>query len=215
MSGARDGMKTREAIREVAADLFFEHGYEATSLRAVAAGVGIQVGSLYNHISGKDELLTDIMVSVMDTLEPDVMKAADAAGPGAVARLRAALDAHIRYHAEHAREVFIGNSELRSLSSTHRKAVLARRRQYEQYIRELVQAAAEETGVDLLNARLQTYAILALGMHVSSWYRPGGPLGLDEVVELFTRISLRQIGVEDSGAAPVAARRSRRSARPA
>ncbi|MFD6064927.1 TetR/AcrR family transcriptional regulator [Rhodococcus wratislaviensis] len=52
------------AAREAAARLFYEHGYEATSLRTVASEVGIQVGSLYNHISGKEELPTDIMVSV-------------------------------------------------------------------------------------------------------------------------------------------------------
>ena len=35
---------TADLIRTSAIDLFFEHGYEATSLRAIAGEVGIQVG---------------------------------------------------------------------------------------------------------------------------------------------------------------------------
>ncbi len=193
----RNGGKTSEAIREAAASLFFEHGYEAASLRAVAAAVGIQVGSLYNHINGKDELLTDIMVAVMDELESSVHASVADAGDDAVDRLKAALDSHLRYHAQHAREVFIGNAELRSLNEADRKAVLARRRRYELFMRGLVEAAAKETGAELLDAKLQTYAVLALGMHVSSWFRPRGGLPLESVVDIYTSIMLRQIGIPD------------------
>ena len=41
--------------------LIFEHGYAAMSLRQLAAEVGIQSGSLYNHISTKQELLFDLV----------------------------------------------------------------------------------------------------------------------------------------------------------
>ena len=44
---------TAQAIREEAAKLFFERGYDATSLRQVASAVGLMVGSLYNHINLK------------------------------------------------------------------------------------------------------------------------------------------------------------------
>ena len=202
MGGIRDGAKTSVAIREAAAALFFEHGYEATSLRAVAAAVGIQVGSLYNHISGKDELLTDIMVAVMDELEASVEAAVGSAGDSDIARLRAAVDAHIRYHAQHARETFIGNSELRALSAENRKAVLARRSRYEQYMRRLVIKAAAEAGAELIDPKLQTFAVLALGMHVASWFRSRGPLSLEKVVDTYTRISLRQMGIDDAAGSP-------------
>jgi AcrR family transcriptional regulator len=55
------GPKTLEAIRKAGLRLIFEHGYEAMSLRHLAAEVGIQVGSLYNHISTKQQLLFDLV----------------------------------------------------------------------------------------------------------------------------------------------------------
>ena len=191
----RDGAKTRADIREAAAEMFYRHGYEATSLRAVAAEVGIKVGSLYNHMGGKEELLLDIMASVMDTLTPLVESAAANAGPDPIARLQAAIDAHIRFHAQYARETFIGNSELRSLKPDQRKLITKRRRDYEKLLQDLVEAAAASRGVELLDARLQTYAVLALGMHVASWFRADSDMSLNQVVTVYTEVSLRQLGL--------------------
>jgi len=191
----RDGAKTRSDIREAAAALFYEHGYEATSLRAVAGEVGIKVGSLYNHMGSKEELLLDIMMDVMDQLTPLVESAAKDAGTDPVDQLKAALAAHISFHAQHSRETFIGNSELRSLHPDQRKLISKRRRDYEKLMRDLVVAAAASRGVPLLDARLQTYAVLALGMHVASWYRASSDVSLEQLVTVNTELSLRQIGV--------------------
>ena len=200
MGTSRSGPKTSKAIREASAALFYEHGYEATSLRAVAARVGIQVGSLYNHISGKEELLTDLMVAVMDELEESVETAVAAAGDTAVDRLRAALRAHIRFHAQHARETFVGNSELRALGAENRQSVSARRSHYENRLHALITDAAAEAGSDLIDPKLQTYAVLALGMHVASWFNPKGPLQLERVVDTYCRITCRQLGIGDGDA---------------
>lgn len=194
----RDGARTKVAMREAATKLFFEQGYEATSLRAVASEVGIQVGSLYNHIKGKDELLTDIMIAVMDDLLLLVNEAIAGTEQTPIARFEAAMDCHIRYHAEHARKVFIGNSELRALNEADRKAVTARRREYEELLEGLVRDVAQEAGADVLDEKLQTYAILALGAHVASWYKPRGAVSLSRVVDTYTRMSLRQMGIDDS-----------------
>ncbi|MBY4127549.1 TetR/AcrR family transcriptional regulator [Rhodococcus fascians] len=185
------------AIREAAAKLFYAHGYEATSLRSVAGEVGIQVGSLYNHIKGKEELLTDIMVAVMDELLDQVEAAVAAAGDSAVERFEAAVDCHIRYHADHAREVFIGNAELRSLSDGDLDEVLSRRARYEKLLQSLVEEVAKETGVDVLDSRLQAYSVLAQGAHVSSWYKARGPKSLDKIVQTYITMALRQLGLPD------------------
>ena len=44
------GENTADGIRQVAMDLFYKQGFQATTLRHIASRVGIQVGSLYNHI---------------------------------------------------------------------------------------------------------------------------------------------------------------------
>ncbi|QLQ09153.1 MAG: TetR/AcrR family transcriptional regulator [Nocardioidaceae bacterium] len=190
------GLRTSTDIRKAAAELFYEHGYEATSLRAIAQRVGIKVGSLYNHMGGKDELLVDIMSDVLAQLQPLVEKAAATGGDDPVARFRAAVGAHIRFHAQHAQETFIGNSELRALKPDQKEIVFQARREYDQLMRNLIKDAAASAGVELLDLRLQSYAILALGMHVASWYRDDrGDTTLDHIVDVYTDISCRQVGL--------------------
>jgi TetR/AcrR family transcriptional regulator, cholesterol catabolism regulator len=192
----RDGARTRTDIRAAAVALFYQHGYEATALRTLADEVGIKVGSLYNHMGGKDELLLDIMTTVMDQLLESSQAAVAAAGADPIDKLKALVDNHLRFHARNPRETFIGNSELRALSGENRRAVLGRRRDYETTLRTAIEDATASAGVKVLDARLQTYAVLALGMHLASWFRDSSEVSLEHVVEVYTELTLRQLGLD-------------------
>lgn len=50
----------RRLIIEVAASLFAEKGFHQTSIRDIAERAGISLGNLYNHFSGKPELIAAI-----------------------------------------------------------------------------------------------------------------------------------------------------------
>lgn len=46
----------RETILKVAREVFFEHGYRATSMSTIAARLGGSKGTLYNYFKNKEEL---------------------------------------------------------------------------------------------------------------------------------------------------------------
>jgi AcrR family transcriptional regulator len=188
------GRQTAESIRREAAELFVSHGYEATSLRHIASAVGITVGSLYNHIDSKEDLLLQIMGGTMDDLL-ELQAQAIADKTDVIDQLTAALDCHVLFHAQRAQAVFIGNSELRSLPQPAREEIISKRRAYEAVFDDLIERAAKEGRADVLEPRLHTYSIVAKGSHVASWYKPDGKLTLDEIVRVYTTMSLRELGV--------------------
>jgi TetR/AcrR family transcriptional repressor of nem operon len=57
---------TRERIVEVADDLFYEGGFEATSFADVAAAVGISRGNFYHHFKTKDDILDAVIKRRME-----------------------------------------------------------------------------------------------------------------------------------------------------
>lgn len=57
----RQDHTTFSKIRSTALNLFVQHGYEEVGLRQIAQAIGIQPGSLYNHIDGKEGLLFDLI----------------------------------------------------------------------------------------------------------------------------------------------------------
>jgi AcrR family transcriptional regulator len=98
-----------EAIRKAGLRLIFEHGYEAMSLRQLAAEVGIQAGSLYNHISTKQELLFDLIQDHINELLRQLDRALDGK-QAPEERLRAFVAFHVTYHMTRKREVFIATA---------------------------------------------------------------------------------------------------------
>ena len=55
------GEVTAGRILDMAEALFARHGYEGTTLRDVAAGVGLRTPSLYNHFSSKAVLYAAVL----------------------------------------------------------------------------------------------------------------------------------------------------------
>ena len=60
------GRRSRARIRAAARDLFRERGFDATTLRAIAARAGMGASSIYRHIRSKEELLVDELAEFQD-----------------------------------------------------------------------------------------------------------------------------------------------------
>lgn len=189
MAVARRGEKTAEEIRAVALDLFYKRGFQATALRDVAAKVGIQVGSLYNHISSKGELLFDVMETVMLDLLADQREVAGAAD--VVERMRLLVDHHVKFHGKRAREVFVGNSELRSLNGAHLSRIVALRRSYEMVFRNELEDGIRQGKFLPVDVQVTAYGILAMATSVSTFYSPRGRLSLEEIAGIFSAMVLQ------------------------
>lgn len=178
----RNGVGSSARIVEAAIDLFHRKGYEATSLREVADAVDLKVGSLYNHISSKEELLFGIMHSIMTELI-GYTREAMAAERDPVGRVRAFMRASIHFHATRPKETFIGNSELRSLGEERREQIVALRDEYQQLLTDALVAAAETDAIEIDDVQLATFSGIALCASVATWYRPDGRLSLEDLEE--------------------------------
>ena len=199
------GPKTMEAIRKAGLRLIFEHGYEAMSLRQLAAEVGIQAGSLYNHISTKQELLFALVQDHMNTL----LRQLDSALEGQeqpVDRLRAFVAFHVAYHMTKKREVFIANSELRSLDPKNYDAIVALRGAYERRLAQILADGVSEGVFEVPDIQVATFAILSLLTGLCSWYRPGGRLTREAIVAAHEKLVLSGV-TSPASAAPSRGRR--------
>lgn len=191
----RSGSSRYAVIRAAALDLFTRHGYEAATMADIGAAVGVRGPSLYKHVASKQDLLAGIMTGTMDDLLA-AHRAAVATTADPVERLRRAAEAHVRYHARHRLEAFVGNREIRSLVEPHRARVLALRAEYESCFRDLVGAGVAAGVFHVTSARLASYAVLDLGMGVAVWFREGDGLTEDTVVWQHGEFALRIVGAD-------------------
>ncbi len=181
------GPKTMDAIRAAGLQLIFEHGYEAMSLRRLAADVGIQAGSLYNHISTKQQLLFDLIDAHMRALLAELAKALQHTDRPPD-RLRAFVTFHVAYHIARKREVFISYSELRSLEPENYAAIVALRRVYEQQLIGILEQGAASGEFVVGDAQVAAFGILAMLTGVCTWFRPDGRLTTQQVIAVYTEM---------------------------
>jgi AcrR family transcriptional regulator len=181
------GVKTWDAIKAAGLSLIYRHGFAAMTLRQLAAAVGIREGSLYNYIDSKQALLFTIVDGHMDHLLASLEQAARS-DLGADAKLRAFIEFHLRYHMERKAEVFVINSELRSLEADHLATILAKRDRYEAV---LIAILAEFPCGD---NRVAAKAVLAMLTGICTWFRPDGERSIDEIVGLYTKWVMSGVG---------------------
>jgi AcrR family transcriptional regulator len=206
--GRSVGENTADGIRQVALDLFYKRGFQATTLRHIASRVGIQVGSLYNHIASKGDLLFDIMETVMQDLLEDQRQVAQT--PDVVERMRLLVYHHVKFHGQRAEEVFIGNSELRSLGRAQRTRIVGLRNKYEQMFQDELEDGIRQGKFLPVDVQITAYGILAMTTWVSAWYSPRGRLSLEDIAEIYTAMVLRGIWNPAAGQLETHLRRVRR-----
>lgn len=189
-----NGAKTLEAIREAGADLIYRHGYEAMSLRALAAAVGVQVGSLYNHIKTKQDLLFFLMRSHMEQLlaERDACEGVfHPASPPA--RLRAFVEFHLGFHLTRKRDISLANFELRSLEPDNYAVVVAMRADYERTLTDILTAGRESRDFAVPEPRLAAFGILSMLTGACMWYRPEGRLSKADIIAAYTDMATKSV----------------------
>ncbi len=78
-----------------AAELFAEHGLDATKMEDIAAATGVPKATLYYYFDGKEDILAFLFAEILDEVERAVAEALRGDG-SAAERLRAAILAHLR-----------------------------------------------------------------------------------------------------------------------
>jgi AcrR family transcriptional regulator len=202
MAPATEGPRSKRAVILTAAiEKFGKDGYEHTKWATVADQVGIGQTALYHYFESKAHCLLTIMsLELRRSLEAVREATAD------VERADKALQAAIAVAYDVSpREVL----QMRILQSHMDMLATPRPSEKEEVERQkarvLVREIEEEwTGLirrgmaagDFPERDPHAMAVMVLAIVVSvwRWYRPGGPMTLDEVREMYTGACLRALG---------------------
>ena len=172
----------RQELSRHAARLFAQKGYHGTSIGDLAEALGVQKGSLYAHIEGKQELLYQTMRDGAETFHsalddiPEQLRATE--------KIRLALRAHLRIVSEQLEVATVFVQEWRYLEGERHDEILAERRRYEERIRALFREGREQSELRTdLDESVAALLFLSAANWAYTWLRPG--MDTDEIADAF------------------------------
>jgi TetR/AcrR family transcriptional regulator, cholesterol catabolism regulator len=190
MAAMPDATSRKEQIYRASAKLFAERGYHATSMRDLAQALGVQGGSLYAHISSKEELLWEIVNRAADEFDACLEPIRDSR-MGSAEKLRAALEAHFNVITQNREVVTVFFHEWKHLPIVKMEEITERRASVERIYRQILEEGVRNGQFRKdLDFRLASLLSLSSANWTYHWLNPNGRLNAREVADAFCAMLL-------------------------
>ena len=185
----------RDRIVAAAAQLFYERGYERTTLEAVAESLGVTKPFIYSHFKSKAELLADICTRgvTASLLAFDAALALDATPKEKLRQLsRDFLLAVIGNQ----RNIAILTREEKNLEPADYQRLSVLRREFDQKLISLLRSGVDAGEFSLADPAVAALSIGGLVSWAYVWYRPHGRLSPDALADEVSGLILAMVGVK-------------------
>jgi AcrR family transcriptional regulator len=194
------GPVLRGEILARAAELFYERGYAATSIRDIAEAVGISSSTMYHHFTNKQEVLRSIVVGFMVDFNAATLPVLADGTRSAVDRLAEVIRIHIEMSDDRRPELLAGNPIRYALSGDEQEEGIALQARYHDAVLALVDQGCATGEFRVRDPGMATMALLDMLNGVREWYSPGGRLGRDQVVKNYLHLALDMLRARQGAA---------------
>lgn len=165
-----------------AAHLFREKGYERTTVRDLAAAVGIQSGSIFHHFRSKEEILQAVMTEAI-LFNTRRMRQRLAEAPSLTQKIRALVTCELEsINGRTGEAMAVLVYEWRSLSVESQARILKLRDVYEGLWMEVLVEAARQELILADPFVVRRFLTGALSWTIT-WYRSEGGMSLDDLAD--------------------------------
>lgn len=170
----------RQQLLAIAGELFAQAGFEATSMRDIAAATGMTPAALYHHFASKEQLFIAVEeASIAKIL--DRVQAAIAGETDPEARFRAALVAQVEATLDkEGFPVLVAFTFPPAISAAGQAALADQRRGYENLMAGLIAGLSLPPGIDPVIFRKHVLGALNW---IALWYRADGSLRPAQIAE--------------------------------
>ncbi|MED5390112.1 MAG: TetR/AcrR family transcriptional regulator [Pseudomonadota bacterium] len=176
----------RGRLLSAAAHLFRDKGFDRTTVRDIAASVGIQSGSIFHHFKSKEDILYAVMEEVIH-FNTDRLRRAMAAESRPEEQLRALVRAELQsIVGDTAEAMTVLVTEWRCLSEEKQRQALALRAIYEQLWLDALNVLHEQ-GAFRDDPFIIRRLITGMTGWVPHWFDRDGSLTLDDLADIILR----------------------------
>lgn len=174
-------LSRKQEIYRTAAKLFKEKGYSAVTMRDLAAAVGIKAASLYNHITSKQQILSETILDIAEQFTEGIDAIVDR-DTDTITKLKEVIAQHIILTTDNPYGMAALNNDWMHLEGKL-DHYLDLRTGYEKKFRSIVLEGKESGELKDVNTEILLYSILTTLRNLYLWIPKKGELQKDVLIK--------------------------------
>lgn len=184
-------------IIDTSLEMMCRMGYQGTSMRDIASAVNMEAASLYNHITGKEVILSETCFQMAERLLQGLAEVNDIYF-NPIEKLSLAVKNHVKILTENTYAGWVFVHEWRHLSEENRTRFVALRDEYEKGFTTILKQGEDEGVFQDVNNKFAVLTILASLNWVVEWYKPKGGMSPEQIAEKLTEFILSGLKKENN-----------------
>lgn len=205
---------TKQKIVDAALPIFMKKGFQGTSMREIAASLGIKAGSLYNHIRSKDEILERIHDGLIDGLLTKSEEIAADDTTSSREKVELFIETLLRSMAESRSYAIVFFGDYKYLPPRVFAKITKKRKRVQEVVRGILKDGIEKSEFRWMDVDMVAMGIFGMTIWSHTWIDPDGRLRVEEIAKIFSDILLDGLGREAGPETP-AGKRAQFPKRPA
>lgn len=181
----------KDEIIRTSETLFKEKGYSAVTMRDIAKAMGIKAASLYNHISSKQEILTNIIISLAEEFTKG-MEGVMAFDSSSIDKLNNIIELHVNITSNNAYGMASLNNDWMHLKD-ELDYYLKLRLDYEDNFRQIIEEGIMNNELKNANAEVMLFSVLSTLRSLYIWIPNKDDLNASSLATDLSRVLLTGI----------------------
>lgn len=168
----------KQEIIQIAASLFKEKGYSAVSMRDIAQAMDIKAASLYNHISGKQEILSSLIVKVAEEFTSEMSEIISASLPP-LQKIKRVIEIHIDITVNYSENIATLNNDWMHLEGDDLNRVVNMREEYEENFRSIIKQGISQGDIKPQHPEVILFSVLSTLRTLYLWNEKRGKMDVN------------------------------------
>jgi len=172
--------------------LFWEKGYNATSMREIALSYGCRPANIYNFFCDKEEILFEVLREEMEQIINPIKHLEEDDGTSPVEQLRFIIESHLRVTLSYRRSAkMLFDVALDSLSALKRKKIIDFRDTYDRIIRKVIRRGIDKGYLPEVDVRLAGFMIASMITRTRIWFHPKKGIPVGDLTDFIFRFAFQ------------------------
>ena len=179
----------KNRVLDKAETLFWQKGYQSTTIADIANACGCRPGNIYNYFKSKEDILYGVIRDITEQAVALVKPLGEDETTSPVELLKSLIRTHFTFLAGMKQSiVFITDTGLKDLSPEHRRSVVELRKTYDDTLLKILRRGKQTGDFADMDERIVSYLIPSLIVRSNVWFSPKGRLSADDVSDVIFRL---------------------------